>query len=83
MPIIQTSVFTVVKRFPDRGDTVKQLFKKSENFKAICEDYRRCSESLNHWNESAADEAPARMDEYTALLLDLETEILQILNESE
>ena len=80
MPVIQTNL---IKRFPNRKETIKRLFKESENFKAICEDYRKCSEALHHWNESAADEAPARRDEYTAFLLDLETEILQSLNELE
>ena len=82
MPVIQTSVFTVVKRFPDRNDTVKQLFKKSETFQSVCDDYRRCAEALRHWNESASEEAPARREEYAALLRDLEAEILQNLNES-
>ena len=80
MAVIQTNL---IKRFPNRKKTIKRLFKESESFQAICEDYRKCSEALHHWNESAADEAPARRDEYTALLLDLETEILQILNESD
>ncbi len=71
-----------MKRFPDRKDTVKQLFKESETFQSVCEDYRRCAEALRHWNESASEEAPARREEYAALLRDLEAEILQNLNES-
>ena len=82
MPVIQTSVFTVVKRFPSRKDTVKQLFKENETFQSVCEDYRRCAEALHHWNQSASDEAPVRREEYAALLRDLEAEILQNLNES-
>ena len=82
MPVIQTSVFPVLKRFPDRKDTVKQLFKENENFQSVCEDYRRCAEALRHWNESTSEEAPARREEYAALLRDLEAEILQNLNES-
>ena len=62
MPVIQTSVFTVVKRFPDRKDTVKQLFKESETFQSVCEDYRRCAEALRHWNESASEEAPCTQE---------------------
>jgi len=83
VPVIQTSVFTIVKRFPDRGDTVKQLFKESETFQNVCEDYRRCAEALQHWNQSASDEAPARREEYAALLRDLEAEILQNLNKKD
>jgi hypothetical protein len=82
MPVIQASVFTVVKRFPDSKDTVKKLFKENDTFHIVCEDYHRCAEALRHWNESASEEAPARREEYAALLRDLETEILQNLNES-
>jgi len=83
MSVIQTSVFTVVKQFPDRGDTVKRLFRESETFQSMCEDYRRCAEALHHWNQSASEEAPARREEYAALLRDLETEILQDLNKKD
>ena len=82
MPVIQTSVFPVLKRFPDHMDTVKQLFKENETFQSVCEDYRRCAEALHHWNQSASDEALVRREEYAGLLQDLEAEILQNLNES-
>ncbi len=38
---------------------------------------------LRHWNESASEEAPARREEYEALLWDLETEIMHSLDERE
>ena len=82
MSVIQPSVFTVLKQFPDRKDTVKKLFKESETFQNVCEDYRRCAEALRHWNHSASEEAPVRREEYAALLRDLEAEILQNLIES-
>ena len=81
MSIIQTSVFSVVKLFPDSKDAVIRLFNESENFQSMCEDYRRCAEALQHWNESASDEGPARREEYAGLLQDLEAEILQSLDE--
>ena len=82
MSVIQTSVFTVVKQFPDRGDTVKRLFKESETFQNVCEDYRRCAEALQHWRQSTSEEAPARREEYAQLLRDLKAEIIQNLTES-
>ena len=81
MPLIQTSVFAVLKQFPDRKDTVKQLFRESESFQSVCEDYRRCAAALRRWSDSASEEAPARREEYAALLQDLEAEILQCLDE--
>lgn len=80
MTVLKTSVFSVVKRFPDRTDAVKRLFKKSETFQTVCEDYRKCAEALRHWNESVSEEAPARREEYATLLQDLEAEILQSLD---
>ena len=82
MSVIQTSVFTVVKQFPDRGDTVKRLFKESETFQNVCEDYRRCAEALQHWRQSTSEEAPVRREEYAQLLRDLKAEIIQNLTES-
>ena len=81
MPVIQTSLFFVIKRFPDRKDMVKRLFKESENFKAVCEDYQECAKALHHWDRSYSEEASLRKSEYSALLQELEAEILQCLTE--
>ena len=81
MTVIKTSVFSVVKRFPDRKDTVKRLFKRSVTFQTICEDYLQCVEALRYWKQSAEENATARTREYEGLLIDLEAEILQNLNE--
>lgn len=81
MTVIQTTLFSVVKRFPGRKDTIQRLFRESEAFQTVCEDYRKCVEALRHWNESDSAEAPSRREEYGALLRDLEVEILQSLNE--
>lgn len=83
MPVIREGLFTICKRFPDHKNEVKRLFRKSENFKAMCGDHLRCVEALRYWNQSNSEEAPARREEYTALLEALEAEILQILDESQ
>ncbi|MCP4196981.1 MAG: hypothetical protein GY762_07490, partial [Proteobacteria bacterium] len=59
----------------------KALFKNNESFKTLCKDYRRCTEALQHWNQSLDEDAPARVREYEALLQELEEEILQNVNE--
>ena len=81
MTVVLTGLSAILKRFPDRGDGVKRLFRENESFRTACEDYRKCVEALQHWNQSASDEAPARRDEYAALKRDLEAEILAYLNE--
>ena len=81
MPVIRTSIFTVFERFPDRKDNIKRLFRESKTFQTICKDYRKCAGALQHWNQSSSEEAPVRMEEYAALLRDLEAEILDKLKE--
>ena len=81
MTVITTSVFNVVKRFPDHKDAVKRLFNESDTFQAVCEDYRKCAVALEHWKHSTSEEAPARREEYATLLQDLEAEILHSLDE--
>ncbi len=81
MSVIQTSLFSVITRFPDRKDEVIRLFRESESFQTVCDDYRRCVEALEYWNQSDSEEAPIRRDEYAALLVDLEAEILEHLSE--
>jgi hypothetical protein len=82
MLVIQTALSVVLERFPGHTDSVKRLFRESETFQTLCEDYRRCAEALRHWNQSGSDEAPARREEYAALLHELETEIFLSLDES-
>ena len=82
MTVIKSSLFHVLKRFPEQKDAIHQYFRKNENFQTICDDYRQCAEALDRWNGSTSEEAPARRNEYADLLLDLESEILQTLNES-
>jgi hypothetical protein len=82
MSVIRTSIFTAIKRFPDRKDTIKRLYKENNNFQTICEDYRKCLEAHLYWNESDSKVASARKDEYATLRGELETEIIQRIAES-
>jgi len=64
-----------MERFPQNKAAVRRLFKEDESFQTLCEDYWKCAEALRHWNQSAAEEAVVRREEYAALLWDLEAEI--------
>jgi hypothetical protein len=83
MTVIPPSLFIVLKRFPERKDCIKRLFRENDNFQSICEDYRNCAEAVRYWNRSESEEAPARREEYAALLRDLEEEILENLLDSQ
>ena len=77
MPVIETNLFSVIRRFSDHRKAAKRLFMKSEPFQTMCEDFQRCSEALEHWEQSTSEEAPVRRKEYSMLLRDLEREILE------
>jgi hypothetical protein len=81
MSMVEINPFSVMERFPDRKDAIKRLFRESESFQSMCEDYRRCTEALRYWGQSASKEAPARREEYVEILGDLEAAILLDLNE--
>jgi hypothetical protein len=81
MKVIRTGLFSVLRRFPQRKDTAKRLFRESESFQTMCEDYRKCVKALDYWNRSEIDIAPLRRTEYTALMQELEEEIFQKLND--
>ena len=82
MTVIQPSLFILFDRFPERKETIKALFKNNESFKTLCEDYHRCGETLQYWNQSLDEDALVRMHEYETLLRELEEEILQNVKES-
>ena len=77
MPVIETSLFSVIRRFPYLKKAAKRFFMESEPFRTMCEDFQRCSEALRHWEQSTSEEAPVRRKEYSLLLRDLEREILE------
>ena len=62
-------------------DATGRMYLTSNSFKSICHSYQKCSEAIRYWTESEHDEAPERQREYTALLHELELEIMQSLKE--
>jgi hypothetical protein len=82
MAILRTSLSVALASFPEHTDKIKRLFRESERFQSLCEDYRRCAEASKYWNQSASEEASARSAEYGNLLQGLAEEIMQNLNES-
>ena len=77
----RTGLFSVLKRFPEHKDTVIQLFRKSDSFRTMCEDYLKCVKALYHWNQSEEDIATTRRNEYSDIIQELEEEILMKLTE--
>ncbi len=79
LAVIHPGLFLVLQRFPDRQKAVRHIYRTSKSFQAICHNYQKCSEALHYWAESGHEEAPNRYREYSALLHELESEIIQSL----
>ena len=80
MKVTEINPYSVIERFPEREEAIKQLFKNNHNFKALCSDYRRCAKALEFWSKSDLCDAPQRRQEYKSLLTELEKEIFANLN---
>lgn len=76
-------LFFILKRFPEHREKIQRLFKEKESFRSLCEDYRVCAKALKYWNDSTSEKAQARREEYSALLQELEEEVLIYLGEVE
>ena len=75
MQLIKPSLFTVMRRFPERKHIVQRLFHRNQTFRTLCDDYGRCTDALSYWNQSTTIEAAGYRKEYTELVGELESEI--------
>ena len=68
------------ERFPDKKQSLDLLMAEDPEFLAMCEDYDACVNALRYWTRSKEPEAKTRVNEYRALVRDLEEEITQAFN---
>ena len=80
MKITEINPYALFDRFPSHREIIKHLFKRDKTFQTLCSDYQKCSKALHYWKKSDVREASQRREEYEALLSELESEILLILN---
>ena len=67
------------EQFSDKKPSIDLLMAEDPEFLALCEDYDACVDALRYWAKSEAPEAKTRVNEYRALVRDLEEEIAQAL----
>ncbi|MBZ5857620.1 hypothetical protein [Flavihumibacter profundi] len=70
----------ILERFPQYREKIILLYNNNEDFKSLSDDYLQCKNTLSKLRQHLI-VADTRMEnEYKALCLDLEQEILQYLN---
>jgi hypothetical protein len=72
----------VVARFLEHELAVERLFRQSESFRSMCEDYAHGVDALRSWEAAVDSRAEAEMAELRDSLAELEAEILATLEEA-
>ena len=70
----------VLQRFPQYRKKIIGLYCSNENFKAVLNDYLQCKNMLSRFRQQLIIADTRMENEYKALCLDLEQEILYFLN---
>ena len=83
MTVIHPGLFLVMQRFPYKKDVLRHMYLTSKTFQAFCDDYRKCTDALKYWTQSNHEEAEKRSREYMELRENLESEIIEIINDDE
>jgi len=74
------SLKLVVERFQGISEHTLRLFDRDESFRDLCEDYEACVQAIDRLGSAGASPAGLR-NEYTALLMRLERELLRYVEE--
>jgi len=75
MEVIRPGLFSAIRRFSEHKHTVRRLFQGDAVFRTLCDDYERCSEALEYWNQFTSEETAGYRQDYTELVQELESEI--------
>jgi len=73
---------SVVDRFPHREFEIARRSATDPQFRAICADHGEAEKALCYW-QKVAEDADQRIQEYRALLSELDSEILLRLDRAE
>jgi len=65
----------IKNRFGGSEAAIDRAFETSESFRGLCRDYLACAATLVGWQESGAENARLRVQEYSELLDELTREI--------
>jgi hypothetical protein len=79
---MRADLVLIIKKYEQHTGRIRRLWMKDTSFRALCGEYHECLVARQYWEQSDSDDAPARREEYAALLLELEEEILQWLYSS-
>jgi hypothetical protein len=73
----------MIPKIPEKFSKVRNIFEKlykdDDTFRSIYKDYQTYLDALQFWEQSNAEDAPARQYEYSDLVHELEIELIEII----
>jgi hypothetical protein len=69
----------LVSRFPTHEFSIRRLYGRDPEFRAVCDDYAEVQTALQHWQVDDR-AAPGMVSHYRSLLEELESEALSFLD---
>lgn len=79
MSVIHPGLFLIMRKFPSHKDHLRRLYLRSESFQTLCDDYKKCVDAMARWLPSGPEQVPQRSDEYLELMIELESEIEELI----
>jgi TRAP-type mannitol/chloroaromatic compound transport system substrate-binding protein len=67
------------EKFSKFRHIIQTLYRKDDTFRGIYDDYQTYLKALQFWEQSNAEDAPARQYEYSDLVHELEIELIEIM----
>jgi hypothetical protein len=67
---------TLARRHPEHAWTIRQLHRRDEEFRDLCEDYGEALSALQHWRQASSGPAQERVAEYHQLATELAERVL-------
>ena len=77
----KSSLKKVLNRFPDHHLLIEELYRESDSFRSLCEDYLECLKIIKNLDYSENMVKTGYKEEYEELLLELENELKSRLKE--
>jgi hypothetical protein len=71
--------FTIHEKFSKFRHIIHTLYRNDDTFRGIYDDYQTYLKALQFWEQSNAEDAPARQYEYSDLVHELEIELIEIM----
>ena len=66
---------TLMEKFPDQANLIRELFEESDSFRSLCEDYMECRQVIERLKYATTMVEQGYLQEYKILIEELEDEI--------